>query len=194
MVRTLSLFRATALLLPLVLTAAHADEVEGFAEGPSGAMVHGPSGFVCPPKIGAFERDAVGRRNPQRDSDYCAYSALSGVYGTIIILPLPSTFDPKESLAGEFALQEGTGGTVIGENVQQVGAPGASVPVYLRTYENARLDSVHCRTLFAAAAVGAWSIQVIVEYVDPRDRETEKDFLDSVYAAAQREIGGGNSP
>lgn len=194
MVRPLSHLCAAALLLPLVLTAALADETEGFSEGPNGAMQHGPSGFVCPAKIGAFERDAVGRRNPKRDSDYCAYSALSGVYGTIVILPLPSTFDPKDGLADEFALQEGTGGTVIGETIRQLGAPGASLPVYLRTYENAQLEAAHYRTLFANAAVGAWSIQVIVEYVDPRDREVEREFLDDVYSAAQRELGGAPTP
>ncbi len=178
------------MLLPLLFGAAQAENEEGFSEGPNGAMVHSPSGFVCPLKIDIFERDAVGRRDPSRNSDYCAYSALSGVYGTIIIMPLGSTFDPKESLAGEFT---GTEGSVIGETVQPVGRSGASLPVYLRTYETARLESVRYRTLFADAAVGAWSVEVIVEYADPRDREAETAFLNSVYAAAQRELGGADA-
>lgn len=173
--------------LLLALAAAQAEDVEGFSEGPNGAMVHAPSGFICPLKIGPFERDATGRRDPDRESDYCAYSALSGVYGTIIIAPLGATFDPKEASAVEFP---GLGGTVINETVQPVGAPGASLPVYLRTIETARLEALHYRTLFADAAIGAWSVEVIVEYADPRDREAETAFLDSVYTAAQRELGG----
>lgn len=177
------------LALPLAFAAGAAEDMDAFGEGAGGAVVHVASGFVCPLKIGGFERDAAGRRDPGRDADYCAYSSLSGVYGTIVIMPLPATFDPKESLQGEFAVQEGTGGTVIGESVQNVGAPGASIPVYMRTYETARLESLHYRTLFANAAVGAWSVQLILEYAHPRDVDLEKGFLNSVYAAAQHDLG-----
>jgi hypothetical protein len=187
MVRILPQFHLAMLLLPLALAGAHAEDAQGFSDGPNGAMVHVPSGFICPLKIGPFERDATGRRDPDRDSDYCAYSALSGVYGTIIITPLGRTFDPKEGLADEFP---DSGGTVVGETVQPVGTPAASLPVYLRTYETARLESLHYRTLFADAAVGAWSVAVIVEFADPRDREAQTAFLNSVYAAALRELGG----
>lgn len=184
MFRFLPQFHLATLLL--LVAAAQAEDVEGFSEGPNGALLHARSGFMCPLKIGPFERDAAGRRDPERDSDYCAYSALSGVYGTIVIMPLGSTFDPKESSAAEFP---GMGGTVVGETVQPLGAPGASLPVYLRTTETARLESLHYRTLFADAAVGAWSVEVIVEYADPRDREAQTAFLNNVYAAAQRELG-----
>lgn len=165
------------------------DDVDGFAEGPNGAVVHSASGFVCPLKVGGFERDAAGQRDPDSNADYCAYSALSGVYGTIIIMPLPASFDPKDTLKGEFAVQEGTGGTVLGETVQTVGAGGAALPVYMRTYETARLESLRYRTLFANAAVGAWSVAVILEYAHPRDSELQTGFLTAVYAAAQRQIG-----
>lgn len=170
------------------LTGAYAeDNGNGFRDGPNGTTVHDASGFICPLKIATFERDAAGPRDPEHGADYCAYSGLSGVYGTIIIMPLPSTFDPKAMLAGEFAVQEGTGGHVIDETIRPVG-PGA-VPVYLRTYETARLESLHYRTLFASAAVGAWAVQVILEYAHPRDKEIQTDFLNSVYSAALREIG-----
>ena len=60
-------------------------EVAGdtFADGADGAKVHVASGFVCPAKIGAFERDAVGESDPEAGADFCAYAALDGVYGTI---------------------------------------------------------------------------------------------------------------
>lgn len=186
-------FCSVGLAVSVLAPACAAGEGDGFADGPNGAVVHSASGLVCPLKIGAFERDAAGRRDPDRDADYCAYSALSGVYGTIIIMPLPATFDPKESLKDEFAVQEGTGGTVIGETVQPVGAGSLSLPVYLRTYETTRLESLHYRTLFANAAVGAWSVAVIVEFAHPRDSELEAGFLSAVYAAAEREIGAPSS-
>ncbi len=177
---------AAALLLGLTGARAQ-DNNNGFTDGPNNTTVHEASGFICPLKIATFERDAAGPRDPERGADYCAYSALSGVYGTIIIMPLPATFDPKAILAGEFAVQEGTGGHVIDETVRPVGP--ANLPVYLRTYETARLESLHYRTLFASAAVGAWVVQVILEYAAPRDKEIETDFLNAVYSAAQHEIG-----
>jgi hypothetical protein len=163
------------------------DNNNGFTDGPNNTTVHEASGFICPLKIATFERDAAGPRDPERGADYCAYSALSGVYGTIIIMPLPSSFDPKAILSGEFAVQEGTGGRVIDERIQPVG--NAATPVYLRTYETTRLESLHYRTLFASAAVGAWAVQVILEYAHPRDKEIQTDFLNAVYSAAQHEIG-----
>jgi hypothetical protein len=177
------------MLLPLCFAAAPAEDVDGFSDGPNGAVVHSASGFVCPNKIGSFERDAAGRRDPGRDADYCAYSALSGVYGTIVIMPLPATFDPKESLKDEFAVQEGTGGTVIGDAVQTIDAAGVSIPVYMRSYETARLESLHYRTLFTNAAVGAWSVQVILEVAWPRDKDMQNGFLTAVYAGAEQAFG-----
>ncbi len=174
----------------LLLVAARAEAQDnGFTKGPDGSVVHDASGFVCPLKIGSFTRDTAGLRDPERNAYYCAYSALSGVYGTIIIMPLPATFDPKAMLADEFAIQEGTGGTVIDEHVHAVGPTGNAVPVYMRTYETARLESLHYRTLLASAAVGAWAVEVIVEYVWPRDKQTETVFLNTVTREALHDIG-----
>lgn len=186
LIMKLTLLAAAALLL--TMTGAGAQDT-GFSDGPNGSTVHNASGFVCPLKLAGYVRDAVGPRDTERNADYCAYSALSGVYGTIIIMPLPSTFDPKAMLSDEFAIQEGTGGAVIDEGVHAVGPSGNAIPVYMRTYETARLESLHYRTLFASAAVGAWAVEVIVEYAWPRDSEVEQAFLNGVYDAAQREIG-----
>ncbi len=178
-----------AAALALTLTGAHAqDDGDDFSDGPNGSAVHAASGLVCPARIGAFERDAAGPRDPERGADYCAYSAQSGVYGTIIIMPLPATFDPKALLSGEFSVQEGTGGRVLDETIRSLGPAGDAIPVYLRTYETARLESLDYRTLFASAAVGAWAVEVIVEYAWPRDQESETAFLNSVYSAALRDI------
>jgi hypothetical protein len=176
-------------IVALLAVPAVAQEGGGFADAPNGAVAHRASGFVCPLKIGIFVRDAAGPRDPDKDADYCAYSALSGVYGTIIVMPLPGNFDPKAALAGEFAVQEGKGGRVIDEAVRSAGPAGAAIPVYMRTYETARLESLHYHALFASAVVGGWSVQVIVEYAFPRDKDIEAEFLNSVYSAAQRDIG-----
>jgi hypothetical protein len=189
MLRDLRFLPFWAGLLVAASVGARAQDGDVFADGPNGSAVHTASGLVCPARIGPFERDAVGIRDPDRDADYCAYSALSGVYGTVIIMPLPAIFDPKAVLSGEFSLQQGTGGTVIDETVQPLGPAGAAIPVYRRTYETARLESLHYRTLFASAAVGAWAVEVIVEYAWPRDKEIETAFLSSVYGAAQHQIG-----
>jgi len=156
----------------------------GFADGPNGAATH-TSGFVCPLKIGTFARDAIGLRDSGTGADYCAYSALSGVYGTVIIMALPSPFDPKNVLAPEFRIQEGTDGHLIDEAMQKIEA----IPVYTRSYETARLQSRQYRTLYASAAVGAWSIVAIVEYAYPQDKDMASAFLAAIYSEAVKDIG-----
>ncbi len=156
----------------------------GFGDGPNGAAIH-TSGFVCPLKIGTFERDATGLRDVGSGADYCAYSALSGIYGTVIIMALPSPFDPKNVLAPEFRVQEGTDGHLIGEEMQRI----ATIPVYTRVYETARLQSRQYRTLYASGAVGAWSVAVIVEYAQPQDKAIASTFLTAIYGEAVKDIG-----
>lgn len=167
----------------LLFTAAHA--TEGFVPREDGAVLHSASGFACPDKIGLFERDASGRRE---EGDYCAYSAPSGLYGTVKLRPLPATYDPVALLATEFRKVEGMGGHVITETVQPVGPDGAAVPVFLRTYEMARLDMLTYRTQFASAAIGGWSVEVIVEYAFPRDKEDQTSFVTAVYGEAIKDM------
>jgi hypothetical protein len=164
-----------------LLTPAHAADI--FTDGPNGTKVHTASGFVCPLKIDGFERDAVGERDPQLHADYCAYSALDGVYASVMLRPLPKNYDPKAMLAADFTIQEGAGGAMIGETIQSVGPKNAALPVYVRNYETARTETVRYRTLFASAAVGSWAVQVTVEYADPRDKDLQAVFLETTYAA-----------
>jgi hypothetical protein len=161
-----------------------------FADGANGAKVHMASGFVCPAKIGTFERDAVGESDPETGADFCAYGALDGVYGTIKLVPLHGAYDAKQSLAGDFAEQEGTGGRETGEAEARLAAtPGAApLAVYTRTYETSKLEDLHYRVLFTGAAVKGWAIEATIEFAEPRDVADEQQFLRAVYAAAQSEI------
>jgi len=181
-----------AIVLLMLLSPAHASDV--FADGAAGAKVHEASGFVCPTKIGEFERDAVGQKDPETRSDYCAYSALDGVYGSVMLRPLPKEYDPKAILASDFTVQEGAGGHLLNEWIQQIGPKAAPLTAYLRAYETARLETQHYRTLFASAAVGAWAVQVTIEYADPKDRALEQAFLTAAYDAAARDIGNPAQP
>lgn len=156
-----------------------------FADGAGGAKVHVASGFVCPPKIGPFERDAVGEYDPEAGADFCSYSALDGVYGTIRLFPLRGAYDVKQSLAGDFTEQEGTGGKQIAEG----GVSIARLPVYMRTYEAAKLEDLHYRVEFTGAQVGNWAIETTLEFAEPRDVGDAQNFLHAVYAAANDEIG-----
>jgi hypothetical protein len=158
--------------------------VDVFSDGPANAKVHTASGFVCPGKIGLFERDAAGERDPSANADFCAYSALEGVYGTITLVPLAGPYDPKTALASEFVEQEDIGGKRIGEGTVKVG--GASV--YARSYETTSLEDLHYRTLFSASAVGNWAVQVTVEYASPRDDAVKQEFLNAVYAGALKTL------
>jgi len=156
-----------------------------FFDGKDGAKVHAASGFVCPAKIGLFERDAVGESDPATGADFCAYSALDGVYGTIKLAPLGGAYDPKASLALDFAEQEGTGGKQIAEAPATFGKP---LSIFTRTYETSKLEDLHYRVLFAGAQVKTWAVEATIEYADPRDTPVADDFLHAVYEAAPRDI------
>jgi len=175
--------------------AAHAQNAtDSFADGPNGVKVHSASSFVCPQQIGRFERDAVGERDPQAGADFCAYSALDGVYGTITLVPLRGAYDPKAMLTPDFVVQEGTGGRMVDETTQLLRQKTASLSVYMRTYETTRLETLHYRILFASAAVGPWAVQVTIEYADPRDTDKQADFLNAVYGEAMAKIAGAAEP
>jgi hypothetical protein len=173
---------AACAALTFAVAPAFADD-DAFADAKNGAKQHVASGFVCPQKIGRFERDAVGVRDPQNVKDYCAYSARDGVYGTIVLMPVKSGFDPKEMLAADFVVQEGTGGKKSSENTLQLGSDG-SLSVYARTYDAAKIEAVRYRVLFTCAAVGNWAIEVVAEYGDPRDKDAKNEFLTTVYDSA----------
>src|ERR1700742_3900873 len=92
-------------LAPAMALAQTAGDV--FADGPGNTKVHAASGFACPLQIGHLERDAVGERDPSQAADFCAYSALDGVYGTITLAALKGPYDPKAALVPDFQEQEG---------------------------------------------------------------------------------------
>jgi len=162
-----------------------------FADGKDGAKVHVASGFVCPESIGLFQRDAVGESDPETHTDFCAYWALNGAYGTIRILPLTGDYDAKASLAREFAEQEQTGGKMIAESsVGMKPAAGPPFAVYTRSYETARLEDYHYRVLFSGAAVKTWAVESVIEFADPRDAALESDFLRAVYDDAASDLAG----
>ena len=184
--------KTAALILSLIsvcVTASAQDMSDPFVNGANGAKTHTPSGFVCPLHIGVFERDAVGERDPKSLSDFCAYSALDGVYGTVTLVPLHGAFDPEAMLTPEFAVQEGTGSKLIGEETQTLGPTSAPLSVYTRTYETTKVVAQRYRILFSSAAVGNWAVEVTLEYADPHDILIKSDFLNSVYASAIRQIG-----
>jgi hypothetical protein len=183
---------AFAGMIILVATGAAAQTVAGdtFADAANGAKLHVASKFVCPARIGPFERDAVGETDPQTGADFCAYAALDGIYGTIKLVPLRGSYDARQSMAGDFAEQEATGGKRIAETPVAI-APtpqGASFPVYTRTYETSRLEELHYRVQFAGAALGNWVVETTIEFAEPRDLPEAQDFLRAVYTAAQSEI------
>lgn len=182
--------RNTVATLAILLLAApaFAQTADTFADGKDGAKIHTASGFVCPAKIGNFERDAAGENDVQSGADICSYAALDGVYGTIILIPLTGPYDAKSALASAFIEQEGTGGKMISEATIPLGPKSASLPVYTRIYRTARAEALEYRILFTGAQVKNWAVEATVEYADPRDAAAEKDFLNTVYAAAAREI------
>jgi hypothetical protein len=105
-------------------------------------------------------------------------------------VPLRGAYDAKQSLAGDFAEQEGTGGKQIAEADQPIAsAPGvAPLSVYTRTYESAKLEDLHYRVLFTGAAVKGWAVEATIEFAEPRDVPDQQLFLRAVYSAAQSEI------
>lgn len=151
-----------------------------------GAKVH-VSGFVCPERIGDFERDAAGEYDPDKSQDFCAYYALDGVYGTIMLAPLNGGYDPKAALADEFVEQEATGGKRLSE--KPVKLNGSPLSIYTRTYRTLRTEALDYRIVFAGAAVKNWVVQAAIEYADPRDTQKESEFLQAVYAVAEKQIG-----
>lgn len=159
-----------------------------FADAPDNAKQHIASGFVCPLQIGEFERDAVGQKEPSAGADYCAYSALDGVYGTITLVPLPRTYDPKAMLAPDFSIEEGSDAKLLNEEIETLGPKSAPLAVYTRTYETAKLAALKYETLYASAAVGAFVVEVEIEYASPRDKDLRDAFLDAVYAAAAKKL------
>lgn len=161
-----------------------------FGDGANGAKLHLASRFVCPAKIGSFERDAAGESDPESGTDFCAYAALDGVYGTIRLVPLRGSYDAKQSLAKDFAEQEGAGGKRIAESdvAMSRSARGSPASVYTRTYETAKLEDLHYRVEFTGAAIGNWAVETTIEFAEPRDLPEAQSFLRAVYDAAQNEI------
>ena len=178
--------RAALIVLLLASPAALAeDNGDVFADAANNAKAHTASGFVCPAKIGLFVRDAAGERDPKNETVYCAYSALDGVYGTIVLAPLSGPYDPKTVLVPDFLEQEATGGKKVAERSATIGGARG---VFMRTYETTSLEDLHYRVQFAASAVGNWAVQVTMEYASPRDDALEQDFLNAVYGEALRKI------
>jgi hypothetical protein len=176
----------------LMASGATAQTVAGdtFSDGASGAKVHMASKFVCPAKIGPFERDAVGETDPETGADFCAYAALDGVYGTIKLVPLHGAYDAKLSLAQDFVEAEGAGGKRIEERDLAIitVSHGSAVSVYTRTYETAKLEDLHYRIQFAGAAIGNWVVETAIEFAEPRDLAEAQSFLRAVYGSAKNEI------
>ena len=185
----MSAMKIATLLLLVLATPAFAQSLpDTFKDGPGYAKVHVASGFVCPASIGPFERDAAGENDVQTGSDLCSYAALDGVYGTIVLTPLAGPYDPKASLASQFIVQEETGGKQIAEKTMMLGNKAVPLHVFSRAYRTAHAESLEYRILFTGTQIGNWSVEVTVEYADPRDAAAEKLFLNTVYAAAAKDI------
>jgi hypothetical protein len=181
-------FSYTAFIAVLLATPALAQTADPFADGKDGAKVHVASGFICPAKIGAFERDTASESDVETGADSCAYAALDGIYGTVRLIPLAGPYDAKASLAQAFIEQEGTGGKRIAETVLMLGPKPSALPVYARSYRTARAEALEYRTLFTGAQIGNWAVEVTVEYADPRDTPAEQEFLGAVYDSARKTI------
>ena len=169
-------------------TAAFAQSADPFSDGKDGAKIHTASGFVCPAKIGNFERDAADENDVQTGADICSYAALDGVYGTIVLVPLTGPYDAVNALSPAFEEQEGTGGKKIAEDTLTLGSKAEPLNVYTRSYRTAQAESLDYRTIFAGAAVKNWAVEATVEYADPRDTAEEQEFLSVVYADALKNI------
>ncbi len=171
---------------------ASAQETNGdpFSDARDGAKLHTASGFLCPAKIGRFVRDAVGEADPATGADFCAYSALAGVYGTIKLTLVSEPYNAKTSLAPGFIEEEGTGGKRVAERMISLPAKSGTPPlaVYTRTYETAKLDDLHYRVIFAGAQLKNWAVETTIEYADPRDLAVEAEFLRAAYAEAEKAI------
>jgi hypothetical protein len=177
---------ALALIGWLALSPAGAQttDIDDFKDGPDQTKVHSASGFVCPLFVGHFERDAYGERAPMLGSDFCAYSARDGVYGTITLTPLKAPYDPKTALQQEFTEQEGIGGKLVAEGTMPIGGGKTPISVYSRTYETAALETLHYRIIFSGGTIGNWAVEATVEFGTPRDDQNMHDFLNAVYTEA----------
>jgi hypothetical protein len=164
-----------------------AQTADPFADGKNGTKVHA-SGFVCPEKIGTFERDAADENDVQTGADICSYAALDSVYGTIVLVPLTGPYNPPDALSSAFIEQEGTGGQKIGEEAIGFGSKTAPLTVFTRTYRTTKAGELDYRVIFAGAAVKNWAVQATVEYADPRDTAAEQEFIAAVYADALKNI------
>lgn len=158
-----------------------------FMDGKDGAKVQVASGFICPQRIGPFERDAVGESDPETGASFCAYSAEGGIYGIVTLTKLTGQYDPKLSLLPDFTEQEGIGSKRIAEANLNLGAQ-SPLSVYTRTYQTSTLEDLSYRILFTGAVVSGWAVETSIEYADPRDTPVEKDFLHAIYAAATAQI------
>jgi hypothetical protein len=167
---------------------AFAQAADPFTDGKNGDKIHVASHFVCPAKIGAFERDTASESDVETGADACDYAALDGIYGTIKLIPLSGPYSPRNSMAQDFIEQEGTGGKRVAESVLMLGPKDNALPVYARTYRTARAEALEYRILFAGAQIGNWAVEVTVEYADPRDTPAEKQFLSTVYDSARKQI------
>jgi hypothetical protein len=165
------------------------DYGDTFTDGANSTKVH-ISGFVCPAQLGHFERDAAGQADIETGADFCAYSALDGVYGTVTLVPLAGPYDAKSALVPDFVETESTGGKRIAETTVKVETKGAeTLAVYARTYQTAELESLHYRVEFTGAAVRNWAVETTIEYADPRDTQVAQSFFDEIYRDALERIG-----
>ena len=165
------------------------DYGDTFTDGANNAKVH-ISGFVCPDQLGHFERDAAGQADIETGADFCAYSALDGVYGTVTLVPLAGPYDAKSALVPDFVETESTGGKRIAEVTVKVDDKGTEpLSVYTRTYQTAELESLHYRVEFTGAAVKNWAVETTIEYADPRDTAVAQSFFDEIYRDALSRIG-----
>jgi len=164
------------------------DQIGPFTDTRDGGKLHAASAFVCPARIGAFERDAVGEADPGKKTDFCAYSARDGVYGTIKLVRLNGPYDAQSALAPDFAETESLGGKRVADGPALLAAKPQPLVVYARTYETAKLAEFRYRVMFSSAQVGNWAVETTIEYADPRDTGIENEFLHAVYAAAGHEI------
>ena len=187
-------FAAAAALLVLGTSSAWAqgaapvDASAVFKDGPKGEKIHIASGFACPERIGRYVRDAVGESDLLAGTDFCSYYALDGVYGTVKLTPRRGRYDPASSLTSAFVEQEGIGAKDVGQKTVELGPKGDQAKVYTRTYETARLETLHYRIAFSGAAVGKWIVETAVEYAEPRDDQVRQNFLNAVYGAALRKF------
>ncbi len=185
------MIRYLTLIFVLAATPALAKQLgtDPFSSGKDGAKVHMASGFVCPAKIDRFGRDAVGISDIDTGTDFCAYSALDGVYGTVLLTPLTGAYDFKASRAADFVEQERTVGKQIGEKEVTVDyGKGKTLTVFTRTYQTAKLEELLYYAEFTGAAVNGWAVEATIEYASPRNDAEAKAFLNAVYSEAEADI------